>query len=111
MRPIANAGTLVSSLAGRGANALNGIAFVVSPDPKRDDVLRVEAMKDARHKAQVYVEALGLRLGRVLTVTPQDQGTNAPRTFNAAPSRAAVPLAAGTRNQEAQVSVSFEVLQ
>lgn len=114
IRPTANAGALVSRLADKGANAIEGIAFVVSPDPKREDALRVAAMQDARHKAEVYVEALGLRLGRLLSITPQDTGVGAPRAFRTAAGRGApmaVPLAAGRQDQETQVSVTFEILE
>ena len=115
VKPADRAGPLIGQLTDKGANSIDSIAFSVSPDPKRDDQLRVDAMRDARHKAQVYVEALGLRLGRVLGIAPESAPVIYPvgGFAKAAISRAAepVPLAAGSQDQEAQVSVTFEILQ
>ena len=117
VRPVDRAGTLIGALTDKGANSIEGVDFLVSPDAQRDDQLRADAMRDARHRAEIYVEALGLKLGRVLQIAPGEMPMPEPRRFDyraklamAAPAPS-VPLAAGEERQQAQVSVTFEILQ
>ena len=118
VRPIDRAGVLAGKLIDKGVNSIDGIDFVASPDAKREDQLRADAARDARHKAEVYTEALGVKLGRVLSIVPNgEQPLPAPRVFKrfataelaAAPPP--VPLAAGTQDHQAEVSVTFELMQ
>lgn len=116
VRPAENAGPLVGKLIDKGVNAIEGIEFVASPDALRQDRLRADAMRDARHQADVYVEALGLKLGHVLAVVPVGLPVEVqPRAFrrmaSVSAAAAPMPLAAGSLDQRATVSVTFEIVQ
>jgi uncharacterized protein YggE len=112
VRSIDKAGPLVGALVDKGINSIDGIEFAASPDTARDDALRGAAMRDARHKAQVYVEALGLKLGRVLAITPSNPRPQM-HAYRMAAAAAATPaaLSAGEEQQRAEVSVTYEILQ
>ena len=105
-------GPLIGHLLDQGANDLGGIDFTVAdPEPLLDTV-RAEAVRRARHQAEIYAAAAGQRLGRVITIRPEA----APVVFNrvlkaAAPAASAGPvvLAAGTQKLEARVSVTWEL--
>lgn len=119
VKPIERAGALVSALTDAGANSVDSIDFVVSPDPARDDGLKAEATRDARRLADIYVGALGLKLGRVLTIAPGEVVPPEPRHAlkhrymrgQSAAAAPAVPLAAGTQDLAADATVTFEILQ
>ena len=116
VKPVDNAGPLAGKLIDKGVNSIDGIEFVSSADPHREDALRGEAMRDARHKAQVYAEALGLNLGPVLAIVPADaqpelQAHAFRRSKMAGSMAASVPLAAGAQEERAAVSVTFELLR
>ncbi len=117
VKPVDKAGPLIGALTDKGANSIESVDFVVSPDAQRDDQLRVDAMRDARHRAETYVGAIGLKLGRVLQIAPGEVPVPGPRRFDyraklamAAPAPP-VPLAAGEEQQQAEVSVTFEIMQ
>lgn len=118
VKPIDHAGALVSALTDAGANSIDGIDFVVSPDPQRDDGLKAAATRDARRLAELYVGALGLKLGRVLAIVPGDVEAPEPRhalkrrfVRSQAAAAPAVPLSAGAQELAADATVTFEILQ
>lgn len=113
--PPNRAGLLAGTLIDRGVNTIDGISFASNANEERADRLRGQAMRDARHKAEIYVAALGLRLGRVLGIVPS--GGSAPRAMvmkMATPTRAApvaVPMEAGQQSESSSVSVTWEIVE
>jgi uncharacterized protein len=75
---------------------------------------RVNAVNDARTRAETYANALGIRLGRILSVSEVGQG---PRTVpmmarNAtAEMSASPPVEAGTNEVRSHVTVVWEARQ
>ncbi len=112
--PVDHAGALLSHLIDKGANLVEGIDYGSSQEGRITDDLRAEAARDARRKAEIYVAALGLRLGRVLEITPVEEPGFQPRdamrktSILATP---ALPVRPGTLTLRAAVSVRWEVLQ
>lgn len=116
VRPPERAGLVASHLVDKGANQIEGIVFASSQQDRRLDDLRADAMRDARRKAEIYVGALGLRLGRVLEISPQAEGGVPPQTFARSASILAaptpkLPVEPGTLSLQASVSVRWEILQ
>ena len=112
VKPVAQAGPLIGKLTDRGVNSIDNVSFLSAPDEKLLDQLRGDAVRDAKHKAQVYVEALGLKLGRVLAVSPATSA--APPPFRMAATRTAavpLPLEAGQQRVDEVVSVTWELAQ
>lgn len=121
VQPIDKAGALASALTDAGATSIDGIDFRVTPDAARTDRLKADATRQARHDAETYAGAIGLKLGRVLSIAPEEFAPVVPRpmvmrkrsepSIMAAPAAPPVPLAAGTQDEAAAVVVTFEILQ
>src|SRR6185503_16958784 len=54
-----------------GANEMSGIEFAVSQQSRLLDQARAEAVADARRKAELYAQAAGAKLGRVLQIADE----------------------------------------
>jgi uncharacterized protein YggE len=96
-----------------GANEIFGPEFLVLNDAKPLVEARVNAIDDARTKAETYAKALGVRLGRVLTVTELERGHRPmPMMARAAPpAEASPPVETGTNEIAARVTVMWELKQ
>src|SRR3954469_1124409 len=93
-----------------GANEISGPEFLVHNDAKPRVEARVNAIEDARTKAETYAKALNARLGRVLTVTEVETGSRPmPMAMRAQAQAAAPPIEAGTNEIAARVTVMWEL--
>ena len=117
IKNIAKAGALAGALMDKGANRFDGITYEYSQQPETYDALRREAARDALRKANIYAEALGKRLGRVLEITAQPHeppmpAAMAPRlkaTGSGADAAFAVPIEPGAETLRTEVEVTFEI--
>lgn len=109
--------TLITRIVQQGANRLNHVAYELqNRDQARNDALR-EAALNAREKAELIVETLGLQLGELRQVN--EQSFDFPRPFlrmesmQAMSRDAAAPepdaYAAGELEVRATLNVTFEV--
>lgn len=89
-----------------GANEMSGIDFVVSEESKLLDQARGKAIADARRKAELYAEAAGGHVGRVVSIT-EEGAPSPPRPMVAAMRAGAVPVAPGEQTLKATVTVSY----
>jgi uncharacterized protein YggE len=87
-------------------------AFLVSDPSKALDQARKAAITDARRKAEVYAEASGLRLGRVIWIT-EDSGfaPSVPMQARGASAALAAPvvIAPGEDTSRVKVTVGFDI--
>jgi uncharacterized protein YggE len=115
VRSLAGVGPLLQRLAAKGITNLSSPTFEVSNADAIVDELRGEAAKDARRKADLYVAALGVKLGRVLEIRSEGappQPMFRARAMAPAPMAAAPPpVEAGTQQLSTDVSVTFEISQ
>lgn len=91
-----------------GANEMSGIEFLVSEQSKLLDEARTEAIADARRKAELYAQAAGIKLGRVVAIA-EDGSSPPPRPVMQAMRAGAVPVAPGEQTLRASVTVSYEI--
>ena len=91
-----------------GANEMSGIEFAVSQQSRLLDQARAEAVADARRKADLYAQAAGAKLGRVLQIA--DESAPAPRPLVQAMRAGAVPVAPGEQMLRVAVTVSYELV-
>jgi len=91
-----------------GANEMSGIEFAVSQQSRLLDQARAEAVADARRKAELYAQAAGAKLGRVLQIA--DESAPAPRPLVQAMRAGAVPVAPGEQMLRVAVTVSYELI-
>jgi len=110
-----NVGPMLDALVSAGANNINGITFGVKDTKEAKSEARMEAVKNARAKAQEMAAAAGIRLGKVMSITegsvramPQPMMMRA--SMDMAES-ASTPVAAGEQTLSVNVNMVFEINQ
>lgn len=113
--PAERAGLIASHLVDKGANTIDGIAYLSTREGDVLDQLRADATREARRKAEIYVGALGLHLGRALEIIPGgDNAAPMARTAFAKSMVAAeptppIPVKPGVLTLRADVTVRWEI--
>ncbi len=107
-------GTVIDTLVSAGANQVNGPSFQVENSDAALDEARVAAMKAARARGNLYAQAAGLKVLRVISISesggyyqPQPMVMMARMSADSAPP--APPVAAGEMQMTANVTVQFEL--
>lgn len=112
VRDIEKLGELLDEVIGEGANQVHGINFSVDDAEKILDEARLKALTDARRKAELYANAAGIELGRVLLIQEQPPALPMqPRMFEMARQMAdaAVPIAPGEQEFQVRITVTYAV--
>ena len=115
-RKIGNYGKTIDTLVSAGANQVSGPSFQLDNPDVASDEARIEAMKKARARAELYAKAAGLTVKRILTIS--ESGGYAPpqpmvmyARAEAMMAKAPSPVAAGEVQVGANVTVTFELGQ
>ena len=112
IRDLDRLGELLSAVVGSGSNQLGSLSFGNSDEAKLLDEARTLAVANARHKASLYAEAAGGKLGRVISISEAGAAQPAPlMRAGMAMQMEAVPVAAGENEYRAVVNVVFELVQ
>jgi len=96
-----------------GGNAINGVSFSIDEPDKFQNDARIEAIKDAAAKAELYAKAVGYKVKRIVTISEQDYYPQPvpmvmqmrQQDMAAAPT----PIAAGEVSLTQTVNVVFEL--
>lgn len=113
VKTLKNLGPILDTLVQSGSNQISGITFGIDEPKKVLDEARKKAVADARAKAELYAEAAGVSLGRVIqisessAVTPPIPMMRMAMEVQAAD--ASVPIAAGQQTISATVSITYEI--
>ena len=105
-------GDLLDKVTIAGANRIDGIAFVVSNQERLLDTARRNAVADAKSKADLYAQAGGFTLGKVMSLDEENAPTFQPmaRAMAApAPAGMAVPVEAGEMTLSVRVRVVWSL--
>jgi uncharacterized protein len=110
VREIAKLGTILDQVIQLGSNQVHGIGFEASKAEQLKDDARKAAISNARHKAELYAAAAGVKLGRVLGI--EEAGVQPAVRQQFAKGRAmsmesAPPIEAGSQRLDAHVTVTF----
>ncbi len=114
-RKIGNYGRTIDTLVNAGANQVSGPSFQLDNPDIASDEARLEAMKKARARAELYAKAAGLTVKRILTIS--ESGGYAPQPMvmyaraDAMMAKSPSPVAAGEVQVGANVTVTFELGQ
>lgn len=105
-------GKVIDTLVSAGANQVNGPSFQIDKPSAAMDEARAEAMKAARGRANLYANAAGLKVLRILSIS--ESGGYAPRPMvyakmAVANMAEAAPVEAGELSLSASVTVQFEL--
>lgn len=112
LRDIDRLGDLLAAVVESGSNQLGSLAFGNTDSDRLLDEARTRAVANARHKASLYAEAAGGKLGHVVSITEGGASPPVPMMRGAMMAEmAAVPVAAGENEYRAVVNVVFELVQ
>ena len=111
LREVNLSADILDKMISAGANIVTGINFDISEPSKLLDQARVEALADARRKAEIYAKAAGVTLGRPLSIS--EGYISRPRTgdYLARSAPASMPIQAGEEKIGINVSVSYELVR
>lgn len=107
---LAKTGAVIDAAFAAGANQFHGLRFAVKDDGRLRDELFKKAVQDGRHKAAVIAEALGVTLGRPLSVSEAGRfmpvQADAVRSFKAA---SGTPIEAGALTVSIDINLVFGI--
>ena len=112
-RNVAGFGKVLDALVASGANQVNGPSFQMAEPAAAMDEARLDAMKSARARAELYARAAGLRVVRIVSIS-EGGGFSPPqpvymRAMKAEAAAAPTPIAVGEVEAEVNLSVQFEL--
>jgi len=105
-------GAFLDETVSLGANQVRGISFGVAEPAQLMDEARRKAIADAQHRARVYAEAAGLKLGKPIRIDEQAGGRPGPYPVARmeATAASAVPVAPGEQTFSVTVTVSYAIV-
>ncbi|MDF0488267.1 SIMPL domain-containing protein [Sphingomonas sp. H39-1-10] len=109
-RDIAKAGAILDTLAGVGANQIDGPNLSIDNPEAALDEARAAAIKIARARADLYARAAGLSVARIVSIAEtgvNDGATPGPVMFQRAVRADSTPVAAGESRVSASLTVRF----
>ncbi len=113
IRKIGEAGRLLDTLVKVGANQISGPNFSVDAADAALDEARVDAVKTARARAELYARAAGLKVRRIASISESGVMEPGPRpmmlTARTAKMEAAPPVAPGEVALSINVTMVFEL--
>jgi len=108
LRDLPRLGDLLDKAVNAGANSIDGIQFDVTNQSALLDDVRKTALADARHKAEIYADAAGLKLGKLVELS-ESAGPIAGPVYRVRMATAAVPIETGSSALSVTVSARFEL--
>ena len=113
-RDIARSGPILDALVAQGANQINGPMLTIDRPEAALDEARVQALTNARARAELYARTLGMRVARVLAVSetglaPIPMARVGMVRGMAANQDAATQIVPGEQTLSVSLTVSFEL--
>ena len=68
-RQVADSGRILDVLAKEGANSIDGPNFMIDKPEAANDEARIDAIRQARARAELYARAAGMRVDRIVTIS------------------------------------------
>ena len=111
-RDVKRAGTILDTLVASGANQIDGPDLSIDQPDSALDEARLDAMRRARARAELYAKAAGLRVVRIVSINEgaaMDDGPRPPIAYArlAAAEAAPTQIAPGERDVTVAVNVRF----
>jgi hypothetical protein len=113
VRDLKNLGKTLDAVVKGGGNTINGVSFSIDKPESFQNEARVAAIKDAAAKAELYANAVGYKVKRIVTVSeqeyyPQPVPMVARMQMNQDAAES-TPVAAGEVSLTQNVNVTFEL--
>jgi len=109
MRELSRVAAIIDASVAAGANQIGGISFIVAQPSKLLDDARLEAVVDARRKAEIYAKAAGVQLGAPLNVSEQGASPVYRRPMEVRRANTATPIEQGEEELRVTVSVTWAI--
>jgi uncharacterized protein YggE len=111
VRNIDNTGRVIDAAVAAGGNTVNGVSFSHADPDAQLDIARRDAIAEARRRAELYANALGMRVHRIVAVS--ESGGYAPpipvMVERMAAQDASTPISPGQIETRVNVNVTFEL--
>jgi uncharacterized protein YggE len=114
VRSLPDLGKILDALVRAGSNQISGITFGIDQPTGVLNQARNRAMSDARSRADLYAQAAGVSVGRVLSISEQTAAIPRPQPTMARMAMAeasSVPVATGEQELRAVVHVVYEIAE
>ena len=72
VRKLDTLGKTLDAVVKGGGNTINGVSFSIDQPDKFQNDARIEAIRDAAAKAELYAQAVGYKVKRIVTISEQD---------------------------------------
>ncbi len=111
-RDIARAGTILDALVREGANQINGPTLTIDKPEAAQDEARIAAIKAARDRANLYANAIGMKVVRIVSISESEGYSGGPVpvvAMRAMDSVAKTEIMPGEQSVSVNVSVVFEL--
>jgi hypothetical protein len=110
VRDLDRLGRIIDAAVAAGGNTVNGVSFSHQNPDAQLDIARRNAIAEARRRAELYADALGMSVARVVAVS--ESGASSPPVAYPVERMAvadATPIAPGEIETSVSVSVTFEL--
>lgn len=111
VRDLANLGRAMDAVVAAGGNTVQGVTFGLEKQDSALDVARRDALAKARARAELYAQAAGMKVARIVQIS--EGGGYAPPMpmpmMRMQAAEASTPVAPGELSLTATVSVVFEL--
>lgn len=114
VRNLSRLGEILDALVQSGSNQISGVSFGLTNPREIMNKARRNAVDDAKGRAELYAQATGVRVGKVISIS--EQSIQPPRPmFQARMAMAdmaseSVPIATGEQEVTANINVMYELL-
>ena len=113
VRDLENVGGVIDAMVTQGGNSFSGVSFAVEDPSELQNEARRKAMKEAVARANLYAEAAGYRVARIVTISENGSYNPQPRPVMMARAEsmdAGMPtqISGGELTYSAGVNVMFE---
>lgn len=110
---LSQTGPVIDTVIKAGINQIDSINFGLKNDDALKDQARQSAVKTLMARAELYAQATGMHVKRILTLSESDQSYQPPQPMMFARAEksadASTPVAAGELQLSVQVSATFEL--
>ena len=111
VRNLPRLGEILDALVQAGSNQVSGVSFGISEPRAITNKARIKAINDARGRAELYAQATGVKVGKIISIS--EQAVHLPRPqFQARAMMAeasSVPVATGEQEVGATIHVVYAI--
>ena len=113
LHDLGRVGPVVDALVAAGADAVNGISFQLADPTAAEDEARRRAVKALQAKAELYAEATGYHLKRLVSLSEgaSSYAGTPMRVFAMRTARSSTPVAAGEMTVSVSLNAQYELVR